>query len=229
MDAASNLGNRLGFDKTVNIGQSGGCNERTFRTTMDYILTNNDVSFVIIMLTFWNRLEAPWAAKPSPGEGKWLSYAANGLTEQLAGRMDKTEVERNLIDQYIIDRFRYDINEDYIDKLLMDIITLGSWLQSKGIQYCMFNTCDLRIPEFLKMPNFKYRIVEKNPSIIDLKNFLSNQYIYANGGSIPEVEVKLAEEQNRLLQPELVHYDNHGSAILNNFLYNYISENILNK
>lgn len=221
---ADQLGLQLGFDKTVNLGFSAGSNDRAFRTTVEYVLENKDVSFVILMLTFWDRMEAPWGKENVKYEGNWVTYAANGITGRLVDQLDKSDVEKKLLDRYIVDRFRYDVDEEYIDKLLINVITLTGWLKSRGIKYCVFNTCDDR---YATMDNNKFDYLAKDTGVIDLKKFLSNIYIHNNGGPIPDIELEYAKEYNRKVDPRFVHYDERGGAVLNSFLNEYITNNCL--
>jgi hypothetical protein len=223
---ANKLGDRLGIENTVNIGLAGGSNARTFRTTMEYLINNTDVSFVVLMLTFWDRQEAPWGDKNVPYDKNWVSYASNGIVNRVLEQINKSEVETKLLERYIIDRFKHDFDNSYMDKWLMDIITFGAWLESIGVNYCMFNTCEHRYQNF-KDP--KFQLIEKNPKIINIKTFLSNQYIYDNGGKVPENELENFKRNRIEFNPSFVHWDESGGDILTDFLYNYINKNCIRK
>jgi len=225
---AEELGHRLNCNTTVNLGLPGGSNARTLRTTAEYLLQNSDVSFVIIMLTFWDRQEAPWAPQSqfNTYDKNWVSYAANGVTNQHRKQINKSEVEFKLLNQYIVDRFKYDFDDSYMDKWLMDIITFSSWLDSLKINYCMFNTCDRR---YQKFEDKKFQLIEKNNKIINIKNFLSNVYIHSQGVPCPSNELENFKNQKIDFAPEFIHWDYNGGKVLNDFLYDYIIENCVKK
>lgn len=211
------LAKQLGYQESVNIALGGGSNDRTFRTTYEYLTQNSDVDFVILKLTFFDRVEAPWGQANLPYENRWVSYAANGITNQLVKQMNKSAAEEKLIDRYIADRFRVEFDIDYLEKLMLNLTTFAGWLDSIGINYCIFNTCDIGLKEYTKIPHW----IKRNPRIIDLNEFMSNQYIFDNnGGTIPEGETHL--------DPRHVHYyDRDNGLVLNNFLYEYITKNCL--
>jgi hypothetical protein len=58
----------------TNIARPGSCNRRILRTTMDYV-ENNDVDFVLLGLTFYDRQESPFVNKSDP----WVSYNSQGI------------------------------------------------------------------------------------------------------------------------------------------------------
>jgi hypothetical protein len=62
------LSNRLGYTESINIGLPGSSNGRIFRSTLEYLTAHDDVGFVVIMLTFWSRFEAPWGKESIPLE-----------------------------------------------------------------------------------------------------------------------------------------------------------------
>lgn len=221
---AEELGNRLNCTTTVNLGLPGGSNARTLRTTAEYLMQNTDVSLVIIMLTFWDRQEAPWGNVRDTYDKNWVSYVANGVTNRLLEQVSKPDVELKLINQYIIDKFKYDFDDSYMDKLLIDIITFSAWLDSLKINYCIFNTCERKYQTF---EDKKFQIIEKNKKIIDIKNFLSNAYIYNQGVACPGYELDFFKKQKIEFDPAFIHWDAVGGAILNNFLYDYIVKNCI--
>jgi hypothetical protein len=222
---ADELGQRLNCSTTVNLGLPGGSNSRSLRTTAEYLTQNTDVSFVIIMLTVWDRQEAPWGKENDPYNKTWVSYAANGITNRMLSQIDKSEVELKLIDRYIVDKFKYDFDNAYMDKWLMDIITFSAWLDSLKIDYCIFNTCERRYQNF---EDKKFQLIAKNNKIIDIKNFLSNIYIYDQGATCPQHELDNFKKQKIELDPAFIHWDSEGGKILNDFLYDYIVKNCLN-
>lgn len=218
------LATRLGFDDTVNIGLPGSSNGRIFRSTLEYLTNNNDVGFVVIMLTFWSRFEAPWGSENIPLEGKWVSYASNGITNQIdSSRLDKSEVELKLLDNYITDRFKYDLGFEYFDKLATEIITFAGWLDSIGIPYVMFNPCEHLWSYSNGYYNTdKLKWLRNNPRIIDIENFLANQWMHDNGADISQEERAKFQKARVAVDPRWAHYGVDGYAKLNDFLYNRI-------
>ena len=200
------LGNQLGFTETTNLSMPGSSNDRIFRTTLEYIFTN-DVKYVIIALTFWDRQEAPWGKSAT-----WTDYSHNGLLR--ASEVDSP----NLYNSYIQDRYRYDININYIDKLLNDIITFSGWLESKDIKYLIFTSSG----NYFEKNNFKFiqtklDYLKQNPRIIDIETWTSNQYMYDHGGTSIELNGP----------PDGRHYTKESFATLNEFIVDYINTNKL--
>jgi len=213
-DYARLLGERLGFDETVNLGRPGGSNERSFRTTQNYIL-ENQVDFVILMLTFWDRTESPWF-KSIPIEGPWGSYSSIfNPAYHLRGRTLKFG-DAELYKKYILDRVKYDLTEDRCDKLYTELIFFTGWLKSRNIPYCIFGACDMDYhPEHV--PEFKVNAVKNDPCIIDILNWSSNKFLFENGATCLPADEKI--------DPVYKHFmpDSHGP--LNDFLYNFITKN----
>ena len=220
----NDLSSRLGYANAVNIGLPGSSNGRIFRSTLEYLTANNDVGFVVIMLTFWSRFEAPWGKENIPLEGRWVSYASNGITNQIDNsRIDKPEVEIQMLDRYITDRFKFDLGFEYFDKLLTEIITFAGWLDSINMPYIMFNPCE-HLFSYCKTyySTEKLKWLQKNPRIIDVENFLSNQWMYDNGAVITAEEQAKFQKANIPVDPRWAHYGVDGYAKLNDFLYNSI-------
>lgn len=193
------FGTKLGFDETVNIGKSGSSNHRIFRSTLNYIL-NNPVDFIILSLTFWDRQEAPWGID---GDNLWIDYSINGVMLE----SDQLAYPRDSYSSYIKSRYKHDIGPAYIDKFISDIIVFSGFLDHLGIRYLIFSAPG----EHLKFDPIKISYLDKNPRIIDLSNWSSNQYMYENGGQSQETG-----------NPSYLHYDIKSYKLLNNFLYDYI-------
>lgn len=219
------LSNRLGYTETVNIGLPGSSNGRIFRSTLEYLTVNDDVDFVVIMLTFWSRFEAPWANESAPYDGKWVSYASNGITNQIdKTRVNKSDVELKLLDQYITDRFKYDLGFEYFDKLLTELITFTGWLDSINKPYVVFNPCEHLISYTANnYDTKKLQWLRNNPRVIDIENWLSNQWMYDNGAVISDEERAKFQTAGIPVDPRWAHYGLDGYAKLNDFLYNYIT------
>jgi len=205
------FGKKLNFENTVNLSLSGSSNDRIFRSTLEYIFKNK-VDFVILALTFWDRQEAPWAE-----EGTWTDYSSNGIVRP-------SEVASpDIYDSYIQDRFRYDIDNNYIDKLLNNTITFSGWLDSQNIKYLIFSSPGgyYSEPGFLfnhyKNTIEKLAYVRKNPRLIDGGDWSSNRYMADNGG--------VGEERD--LEPNIKHYNADSFNILNRFIIDYVKKHNL--
>jgi hypothetical protein len=173
------------------------------------------------MLSYNARYEGPWRNNSGNEEGSWISYTPMGIA--MHWRDDKVNVELAPIEKYIQDKFVYDHNSAYTEKTLINLILLTTWLDSKHINYCIFNTCDdiYDHPGFNNIESYRNKLdlLLTNKKVIDLRKFLSNQWMYDQGAIIPTNEANT--------HPSSVHYSDDGYELLNNFLYNYIKENCL--
>lgn len=223
------LADKLGAELTTNISCNGSSNERIFRTTFEYVLANPTVDFVIIMLTFYNRFEAPWAVKKGAVEGSWISYSHNGILSDHELTTEYQQAEHKLR-KYIETRAVYDTDMIYIEKLIIGLIMLTSWLDSRSIKYCVVNMGENLIKHAVDTNRFdtrKISLLRENKRIIDIENFLANEWMYNQGAVIRESEIAMFAAMGATADPKWVHYDLDGYTMLNNFLYNYINENCL--
>jgi hypothetical protein len=212
----NDLADMLGYDNCVNLGRSGSSNDRIFRSTVDYIISNpGAVDFVTIMTTFWNRFDAPWGDHRKY-EGPWLSYSTLGIINKgIESSIKKSEIELKLIDNYIVDRFRYDLEEiPYINQFGHDLILFTSWLDYNNIKYCLFNSSETQLRFMEKLP-----YLSANKKIINLVDFISNRWMHEQGAT--------RYPNDRNVNPESAHYKLDGYKKLNDFLYNYITEHCL--
>lgn len=130
---------------TVNIAKPGSSNRRIIRTTVDYI-DSNPVDLVVIGLTFYDRQESPLIDRADP----WVSYNSQGMQAQFASSDDFTStVEHRLVDDYVKSRYKFDINQHYIEQLYLDLKLLAAYLREKNIKFLIFNTCDTHLFENL--------------------------------------------------------------------------------
>ena len=209
------LADKLLVDNVSNIGRSGASNDRIFRTTTEYILDNPTVDFVIVMLTFFTRFEAPWAVDKGDQEGPWVSYSPQGINF-IKDRQIENHNKQLILEKYVKDKFIYDYNANYIDKTLINLIWVTAWLEMQNINYCIFNSCENQWVSVKRMDQ-----VRKNKKIINLSEFMSNQWMYDNGAKIQPNEL------DKNIEPRWAHYGKDGYTLLNNFLYNYIKEHCL--
>lgn len=230
-DNVGELATQLSADKVTNLGLRSGSNNRTIRTSTEYILKNTDVDFVIFMITFINRDEAPWATVHDDREGFWVNYSARGIHPVneylLAGISDveKQRIDKFISDQFMIKQLRN--GHAYIDKFLINLMQFTSWLEIKNINYCIFNTGENFIPDSIENKVINSEIVDwldKNKKIIDIKTFMSNSWMHQQGAIIPNSERQVFKQNNIELNPNWIHYGKDGHTMLNDFLYNYINE-----
>jgi hypothetical protein len=202
----NSLAEKLQFDSSVNLSLSGSSNDRIFRTTLEYIF-DNPVDFVILSLTFWDRQEAHW------GIDGWTDYSSKGIM-----RSAELKNDESLYTKYIQDRYRYDININYIDKLLNDLIIFTGWLDHMNIRYLIFSSPG----EYFKNNDFRFnpkklKYLKNNPRILDIEDWSANQYMHDNGG--------LGIEQDQT--PSSRHYTSESYKILDSYIYEYIVSNNL--
>jgi hypothetical protein len=131
--------------KTVNIAKPGSSNRRIVRTTIDYI-EQNPVDLAVLGLTFYDRQESPLVKRADP----WVSYNSQGMQAQFASSSDfSSTVEHKLVDDYVRSRYKFDINQHYIDQLYLDLKLLAAYLREHKIKFLIFNTCDIHLHENL--------------------------------------------------------------------------------
>jgi len=194
--------NRLLNATTVNLAKPGSCNRRIIRTTVDYI-EQNPVDLVILGLTFYDRQESPMANKADP----WVSYNSQGMQAVFSNPEDFLHItEHKLLGDYILSRYRYDINEHYLDALYLDLKMLAAYLREKSIKFCIFNTCDRH-----------HRVVDLGPGFIPF-SFIGNEYLEQNGS--------ICMEQDQDLPLNARHHYGEDVIILVKRLLEYIDNNV---
>ena len=219
------LASLLNADTISNLGKSGSSNSRIFHSTMEFISKNPTVDFVILSLTFCTRFDAPWADTADRYDGYWINYSPGGIFESELPRMkNKNSAEMDKLNKYVQDRVVLDNGSEYTDRHLGEIIKFSAWFDSKNIKYCMFNAAEDIIKQSISANQLnpeKLRWITENKKIIDIENFISNQWMYDNGAKMNKQEI------DNKVEPRWAHYGKDGYALLNNFLYNYINENCL--
>jgi hypothetical protein len=129
-----------------------------------------------------------------------------------------------MLDQYITDRFKYDLGFEYFDKLLTEIITFAGWLDSINMPYIMFNPCEHLFAYCKDYYNAdKLKWLKQNPNIIDVETFLANQWMHDNGAVISEEERTKFLRAGVPVDTRWAHYGIDGYAKLNDLLYNNIN------
>jgi hypothetical protein len=215
------FGKELGFDDVVNLGLPGGSNERTFRTTTHYILENK-VDFVVLMITFWARVESAWAesSTQSPIEGPWFSYSQADTLDAVhpqAGRNFAYDID--ILKQYAKLKFICDFEGDsHCEKLFLDLVHMSSWLESKNIPYLIFGTCDKEYHELRLSPALKSEVID-NPRVINLFEWSSNEYLASCGHQ--------GYKWDKNYDPKIKHYTPMEYRSLNSFLTKHILNNNL--
>jgi len=185
----------------VNLAKPGSCNRRIIRTTVDYI-EQNPIDAVIIGLTFYDRQESPFVNKEDP----WVSYNSQGMQAVFSDPADySSTAEHKLIGDYILSRYRYDINEHYVDALALDLRMFAAYLRGKSIKFCIFNTCDRHLA------NMEYLGIGFVPF-----TFIGNVFLEQQGAE--------CMEQDRDLPLNARHHYGKDVIVLVKHLVNYINE-----
>jgi hypothetical protein len=186
----------------VNLAKPGSCNRRIIRTTVDYI-EQNPVDTVILGLTFYNRQESPFKeAKSDP----WVSYNSQGIQAVFSDPADFNSLtEYKLIDDYVLSRYRYDINQHYLDSLYLDLKMFSSYLRERSIKYCIFNMCETH-----------HKNVKLGPGFVPF-DFIGNNYLENNKVSYMD--------QDELLPTNARHHYGKDAIILIDYLIKFINDN----
>lgn len=191
------FGQLLGGSAT-NIARAGSCNRRIIRTTAEYI-ERNPVDFVVLGLTFYDRQESPLSNCADP----WVSYNSQGMQAVFAdvANFDSIEQHRQL-GEYILSRYRYDINEHYLDALYLDLRMFVAYLKERGIKFCIFNTCDRH-----------HKDIDLGAGFVPF-SFIGNEYLEQNGS--------VCMEQDRDLPRNARHHYGEDVIILVRYLVEHI-------
>ena len=215
---ASKLATSLGYDEFVNLSKGGSSNRRIIRSTMEYLQTNQ-VDFVLIGLTFWERQEGAFL-NTKKNSDNWVSYNAEGLQGLFAP--PNTEfvfgTPRSLIEKYVKDSYKIDVNLVYFDQLVCDILMFSSYLSKKNIRHLFFNTCETEYKNYFENFNdiFKNEI-DDNVHIVPLEKFISNVYLHELGAKFDKVESRW--------DVNAIHYNGDEYIHINNYLLQYIKDN----
>lgn len=160
----------------VNIARAGSSNRRIVRTTVEHI-EQNPVDLVVLGLTFYDRQESP--LKPQH-VNPWVSYNSQGMQAQFASADDfGSTVEHKLVDDYVKSRYRFDINQHYVEQLYLDLKLLASYLRERSIEFCIFNTCDRH-----------HQNVDLGAGFVPF-TFIGNEYLEQNGAVCMEQDKDL--------------------------------------
>jgi hypothetical protein len=182
----------------VNLAKAGSSNRRIIRTSIDHI-ESNAVDVLILGLTFYDRQESPFAVHGDP----WVSYNSQGIQAVFSDITNySSPTEYDLIGRYVIDRYRYDINQHYLDQLYIDLRMLSGYLKHKQIKFCIFNTCDRH-----------HKNIDLGPGFLPF-DFIGNEYLYENNC--------VSYEQDAGLSPNAQHHYEQDVIILAKYLKDHI-------
>lgn len=160
---------------TVNLSKPGSSNRRIIRTTAEYV-EHNPVDLVVLGLTFYDRQESPLSNRSDP----WVSYNSQGMQAVFADVNDFDSIEQHRqLGEYILSRYRYDINEHYLEALYLDLRMFAAYLKQKGIKFCIFNTCDRH-----------HQNVDLGAGFVPF-TFIGNEYLEQNGAVCMEQDKEL--------------------------------------
>lgn len=201
----------LGYTDVVNLGISGSSNDSIFRRTINHIITHK-VDMVILSLTFYNRQEAPWANTFGDRRGDWTDYSPIGIMRP----KEVPNADADYFQKYIGDRYKYDMGQKYVEKMLDDVIMFSGWLESKQIKYLMFSAPKAFNLHSFNLDLLKYKLdyIRLNSNILDLENWSANQYMYEQGGKW--------DMQDKHFDPDIRHYLPDGYLILNKFIIDHL-------
>ena len=191
----------------------GGSFHRSVRTTLEYVANSNTVDSILIPITFIHRHEFVLDSEDDrPVEGP---YVSTNNSEELNNDYQRVISKGNG-------------NYDVYDKFLVTLIGFSSWLETQGIEYLIWNQCNIFYPPDYK--NFqacnKIKWIKNNPRIIDLFSFCGNQFMYDSGANT-DCEGDLID--NFPHPPNIPHYHTKDyDRYLLPFLQSYINENDLN-
>jgi hypothetical protein len=167
---------------------------------VDYV-EHNPVDLVILGLSFYDRQESPLKRSADP----WVSYNSQGMQAMFAEPSDfESPVEHKLLGDYILSRYRYDINEHYLDQLYLDLKMLAAYMKQRGIALCVYNTCDRH-----------HRPVDLGPEFVPF-DFIGNQFLTDNGCRSWEKDIELP--------PNARHFYEKDVIVLVEYLVNYIKQ-----
>lgn len=188
--------------RTVNLAKPGSSNRRIIRTTVEYI-ERNPVDLVVLGLTFYDRQESP--LKPQHAN-PWVSYNSQGMQAQFASAEDfSSSTEHKMVDDYVRSRYRFDINQHYVEQLYLDLKLLASYLRERSIEFCIFNTCDRH-----------HQNVKLGPGFVPF-TFIGNEYLEQNGS--------VCMEQDRNLPLNARHHYGEDVIMLVQYLVKFINDN----
>lgn len=204
---AQHFTNLLGAT-TVNLAKPGSSNRRIIRTTIDY-LESAPVDFVVLGLTFYDRQEGPFLTIPKNSvEGRWVSYNNQGFQATFISSSDfDSTVEHKMTEDYVKSRYRYDIGEQYLEQLYLDLRMFAGYMRNRGTGFCVFNTCDRH-----------HWSVDLGPEFVPF-DFVGNEYL-EQMGSVPF-------EQDIDLPQNARHHYREDVKILVDYLIDYARRNQL--
>lgn len=192
---------------TVNLAKAGSSNRRIIRTTVNYI-ESNPVDFVILGLTFYDRQEGPFLTIPKPREGRWASYNSQGFQATFVNLSDfDSSVEHKLTEDYVKSRYRYDIGEQYLEQLYLDLRLFAGYMRDRGTGFCVFNTCERH-----------HWNVNLGPEFVPF-DFIGNEYLEQMGSVPYKEDINLPENAR--------HHYGEDVKILVDYLIEYIGTNRL--
>lgn len=196
---------RLLSADVINLAKPGSCNRRIIRTTVDHI-QKNPVDLVIIGLTFYDRQEGPFLVQPKEREGHWVSYNSQGLHGTFIESTDACEdATYKMVDDYVKDRYRFDIGPKYLEQLYLDIEMFTGYLCNKGIAYCIINMCD-------KHHNKEF----SDPGIVPL-SFIANEFMEGRGVQTVDAD--------KSLPPNARHHYGPDTICFTEYVVDYIKKN----
>lgn len=217
---ARHLATSLGYTNFVSLARGGRSNRQIIRTTLEYI-ESNPVEFVLLGLSMWDRYESDFITAV-PDTDNWVNYRRQGVHDGSVG--PDTEFHSGTdfqdVDVYIRNKYTYEHSLKSMDQLMCDLVMFTAYLESKSINYCIYNTCETNYSKYFETVNsFYLPIIQKNKRIVPLDTFISNLFLYEQGSTWADAE--------NIWPNHSKHYDGECYRHLNNYLLYYIKENNL--
>lgn len=177
-DPSTEFLQNLDCQRVVNIAKVATSFQRTCRSTIEWIAQNEDPNFIILPITYCHRLELALNKEEDSIDGSWIPLQNSNFLKQDIQLQDTCFNDlKNFVDDYykIIPNVK-----TYWDKLFSEIIMLAGWLDSRNIDYLMFDICnEFDVKHIAGYKGFsKLNIIKGNKKIIDLFTFCGNRHMW---------------------------------------------------
>jgi hypothetical protein len=203
----------LGCDIAVNIGKDGTSLPRTVRSTIEWIAQNGDPTFVLIPITLCTRWELSIARKDDVLDGTWYPMQ---IREYLQKDKISTDVDFKRLEE-LSDLYYASIPNirTYYDRAFTDMIALCGFLDSRKVDYLMFDICNnFTTDHLIGYQGFeKIKFLNQNKKIIDIFNFCGNHFMWE---SLQDSEKKSNTD------PYMHHHDLEQYQLLEKYLLSYL-------
>ena len=219
------LANRLNIPEAVNLAQSGCANDRIIRTTLkDSYLTDKPTLYVL-GITFVSRYELPILkledneTEHTSFEGRWT----NPQNQKFSNRWDHFWSEKDT-DQFVALRTKEVYSDiDKLEDLMYRLISLTSDLATRGHTALIFQQADSIFRDF-HASNPRLKLFDAYPNFIQGLKWCAIPWQHEQG--VPSQDYAGVNKYGKTPE-ELKHRKLGEHKILNDFLTEYIKDNIL--